>query len=99
MSVTSLGTPWVWDQLEERPCAPLFSVHPVSSAAMLGLHLQMKPLLGKQVVAGAWGREDTLETSPLPSEKGDTALTLQTSSRTTGTQHPPTPTADPSQTL
>ena len=40
----------------------------------------MKPLLGKQVVAGAWGREDTLKTSSLPSEKGATAVTLQASS-------------------
>lgn len=52
-------------------------------------------MLDKQVVAGAWGGEDTLETSPLPSEKGATAVTLQASPRTTGTQHPPIPTADP----
>lgn len=32
----------------------------------------MKPLLGKQVLAGAWDREDTLETFSLPSEKGAT---------------------------
>ena len=34
----------------------------------------MKLLLGKQLVAGAWGKEDTLETSSLPSEKGATAV-------------------------